>query len=73
VLNLAYVDLVNTNCVRVDTHVDGPIDRICDDLEEYMRYELHGSNVAQQVQAEDMKSENTYNDSTVLLIDACPA
>ncbi len=33
---------------------------MCDDIEEYLRFEQHRSSVAQQVQEEDMSVENWY-------------
>jgi hypothetical protein len=48
-LNYVHVDVVYTNCMRVDTCYDGPNYLVCDSIEEYVRYEQHRSNIAQQV------------------------
>jgi hypothetical protein len=66
-LNYVHVDVVYTNCMRVDTCYDGPNYLVCDSIEEYVRYEQHRSNIAQQVCVEDMKVENRNYGNIVTL------
>ena len=42
----------------VDTCYDGPNYLVCDSIEEYVLYEQHCLNIAQQVCVKDMKVEN---------------
>ena len=66
-LNCVHIDMVYTNCMRVYTCYEGPNYLVCDSIEEYMRYEQHRSNIAQQVCKEDMKVENrTYGNVVTL-------
>jgi hypothetical protein len=58
VLNYVYIDVVYMNCMRVYTCYEGPNYLVCGSIEEYLRYEQHHSNIAQQVYVEDMKAEN---------------
>jgi hypothetical protein len=70
-LKSMFVDLIYTNCMRVDTRVIGSNYVICDSIEEYMRYEQHRSHVVEQVTAEDMKVENKYYGNAILLNRIC--
>ena len=66
-LNYVHVDVVYTNCMRVDTCYDGPNYLVCDSIEEYVQYEQHRLNIAQQICVEDMKVENRNYGNTVTL------
>ena len=70
-LKYVFVDVVYTNCMKLEASYEGPNYVLCDSIEEYMRYEQHRSYVAQQVQAEDMKVESKYYGSAVLLNHIC--
>jgi hypothetical protein len=59
-LKCMFIDTVYMNVMRVDT----PNYLICDDIEEYLRFEQHRSSVVQQVREEDMSIENRYDNFT---------
>ncbi len=65
-LKTRLVDLVNLNCMRISTHED-VMCIMCDTIEDYIRYEQHSLNVVNQVQTEDMKSENKYYGNVIQL------
>ena len=65
-LKTRLVDLVNLNCMRIPTHED-VVCVVCDTIEDYIRYEQHHLNVVNQVQTEDMKSENKYYGNVIQL------
>ena len=67
VLNYVHIDTIYTNCMRVETCYDGPNYLVCNGIEEYIRYEQHRSNIAQQVSVEDMKVENRNYGNIVTL------
>ena len=66
-LNYVHVDTIYTNCMRVETCYDGLNYLVCNSIEEYIRYEQHRSNIAQQVCVEDMKVENRNYGNIVTL------
>jgi hypothetical protein len=66
-LKCTHVDVVYTNCMQVYTCYDGPYYLVCDSIEEYVRYEQHRSNLAQQVCVEDMEAENKDYGNMVML------
>ena len=67
-LNCVYVDAVHINCMRVDTWYDGPNYLVCGSIEEYVQYEQHRSNVAQQVFVEDMKGERKEYGNNIVTV-----
>jgi hypothetical protein len=66
-LKCMFVDTVYMNVMRVDTAYEGPNYLMCDDIEEYLRFEQHHSSVVQRVREEDMSIENRYYGETITL------
>ena len=62
-----FIDVVNMNCMRVESEFEGPDCDVCDSVEEYVRYEQHHLNVVHQTCDEDMKVEKKYHGRVVLL------
>ncbi len=67
VLKCEYIETIYTNCMRLETHYDGPNYMLCDSIEEYLRFEQHRSNVAQRVTKEDLSYENQYYGNIIQL------
>ncbi len=59
-LKCMFVDTVYMNVMQVDTAYEGPNYLMCDDIEEYLRFEQHRLSVVQRVREEDMSIENRY-------------
>ena len=62
-----FIDVVNMNCMRVESEFDGYDSVICDSVEEYLQYEQHHLNVVHQLCDEDMKVEKRLYGKVVLL------
>lgn len=59
-LKCMFVDTIYMNVMRVDTAYEGPNYLVCDDIEEYLRFEQHRSSVVQRIQEEELSVENRY-------------
>ena len=66
-LKTRLIDVVDLNCIIVETHDDDVCCLMCDTIEEYIKYEQHRLNIVSQVKAEDMKVENKYYGNIVVL------
>ncbi len=56
-----FVDTVYMNVMQVDTAYEGPNYLMCDDIEEYLRFEQHRPPLlVQRVREEDMSVERRY-------------
>ena len=61
------INVVDLNCMIVETHDDDVCCLMCVTIEEYIKYEQHRLNIVSQVKAEDMKVENKYYGNIVVL------
>ena len=50
-----------------DRDVDSDICIVCDNIDDFVKYEQHRLNLISQVQCEDMKVENKYYGNVILL------
>ena len=65
-LKTRLIDLVNLNCMIVETDEDVTC-LMCDTIDDYIKYEQHRLNLVSQVKAEDMKTEKRYYGNVILL------
>lgn len=70
-LKTRLVDVVNINCMRVNTNDDDVKCLVCDTIEDYVRYEQHRLNVINEVVAVDMKTENKYYGNVIEINRMC--
>ena len=66
-LKTRFIDLVNLNCMMIETYQDDVKCHVCETVNDYSKYEQHHLNVVSQVRAEDMKVENKYYGNVILL------
>lgn len=66
-LKTRFVDLVNLNCMMIETYEDNVKCLVCETIDDYVKYEQHRLNIVSQVRAEDMKVENKYYGNVILL------
>ena len=52
------VDTVYLNVMKLDSESLGPEYLLCDDIDEYVKFEQHRSNVVHRVTQEDLSIEN---------------
>ena len=60
------VELVYCNTMRVLSKTGGPSTVVCSDISDFLKYEQHRLNLAQEYRENDMKVENKYYTEAVL-------
>lgn len=67
-LKYGHVTVSNINCMRVVIDKDRESKWIvCNDIDDYVRYEQHRLNIVAQVTAQDMKAEKQYYGNVIVL------
>ena len=66
-LKTRFVDVVNLNCMVIETYDADVKCLMCNTINDYFKYEQHHLNVVSQVKAEDMKVEKKYYGNVMLL------
>ena len=65
VLKYGYYDLVYCNCMQVPMYSDDVHD-VCNNIDEYIKFDQHRSQLLSQVTAEDMKAERRMHGDAII-------
>ena len=62
-----YVDFVSVKCMRLEAYDERPKYVLCGNIDEYLRYEQHRSDLAQCVKENNIKVENEYYGNVLVM------